>query len=60
MTTEQVRDRIDHQHDEEDARVIDQLGLAVKRGGRLATFDTGIDPSWVPGGAAALYLIPTE
>ena len=36
------------------------LGLAVKRGGRLATFDTGIDPSWVPGGAAALYLIPTD
>jgi toxin-antitoxin system PIN domain toxin len=36
------------------------LGLAVKRGGRLATFDAGIDPAWVPGGAAALLLIPTD
>lgn len=35
------------------------LGLAAKRGGRLATFDAGIDPTWVPGGAAALLLIPT-
>jgi uncharacterized protein len=36
------------------------LGLAVKHGGCLATFDAGIDCSWVTGGAAALHLIPTD
>lgn len=35
------------------------LALAVKHGGRLATFDAGVDASLVPGGPAALYLIPT-
>jgi toxin-antitoxin system PIN domain toxin len=35
------------------------LGLAVKRGGRFATFDTGLDASLIPGGPAACYLIPT-
>jgi toxin-antitoxin system PIN domain toxin len=34
------------------------LGLAVKHGGRLATFDTSIDASLVLGGSAAHYLIP--
>ncbi len=34
------------------------LGLAVKRGGCLATFDAGIDASLVPGGTAAYRLIP--
>jgi len=34
------------------------LGLAVKHGGRLATFDRLIDPSLVPGGPAAYFLIP--
>ncbi len=33
------------------------LALAVKHGGRLATFDQRIDPALVPGGAAALYLV---
>lgn len=36
------------------------LALAVKHGGRLATFDTGIAASLVPGGAATLHLIPTR
>jgi toxin-antitoxin system PIN domain toxin len=37
------------------------LGLAVKHGGRLATFDTKLDASIVAGGAAAyLCLTPTE
>jgi predicted nucleic acid-binding protein len=30
------------------------LALAVKRGGRFATFDAGLDASLVPGGEAAL------
>lgn len=36
------------------------LGLAIKHGGRLATFDTSIDASLVPGGPAAHYLIPAQ
>lgn len=36
------------------------LGLAVKHGGRLATFDAGIDASLIPGGQAAYYLIRTS
>lgn len=36
------------------------LGLAVKHGGRFATFDEHIDASLVPGGPQALYLIPSE
>lgn len=35
------------------------LALAVKRGGRFATFDQNIDPTLIPGGAAALTVIPT-
>lgn len=35
------------------------LGLAVKHGGRFATFDAKIDASLIPGGSAAYYLIPT-
>lgn len=34
------------------------LALAVKRGGRFATFDENIDGSLIPGGPQALYLIP--
>lgn len=34
------------------------LALAVKRGARFATFDENIDPSLIPGGPAAYYLIP--
>ncbi|MCX6868904.1 MAG: VapC toxin family PIN domain ribonuclease [Verrucomicrobia bacterium] len=34
------------------------LALAVKRGGRLATFDQNIDPSLLPNGQEALYRIP--
>jgi toxin-antitoxin system PIN domain toxin len=34
------------------------LALAVKRGGRFATFDAGMDASLVPGGPAAYHLIP--
>jgi toxin-antitoxin system PIN domain toxin len=34
------------------------LALAVKHGGRLATFDTSIDASLIPGGPQALHLIP--
>jgi toxin-antitoxin system PIN domain toxin len=34
------------------------LALAVKRGGRLATFDHAIDPSLLPNGPEALYRIP--
>jgi toxin-antitoxin system PIN domain toxin len=34
------------------------LALAVKHRARLATFDTGIDASLVPGGSAALFIIP--
>ncbi len=33
------------------------LGLAVKHGGRFATFDQSIDPSPIPGGPAALLII---
>lgn len=35
------------------------LGLAVKHGGRFATFDAELNPSLIPGGPAAYYLIPT-
>jgi len=35
------------------------LALAVKHGGRFATFDTGINAALVPGGQAVLHLIPT-
>ena len=35
------------------------LGLAVKHGGRFATFDAGLNPSLIPGGPTAYYLIPT-
>ncbi|MCX6875582.1 MAG: VapC toxin family PIN domain ribonuclease [Verrucomicrobia bacterium] len=34
------------------------LGLAVKNGGRFATFDAGIDASLLPGGPAAYFIIP--
>jgi toxin-antitoxin system PIN domain toxin len=34
------------------------LGLAVKHGGRFATFDEKIDASLIPGGPAAYYVIP--
>lgn len=33
------------------------LALAVKHGGRLATFDASIDASLIPGGPQAFYLI---
>ncbi len=33
------------------------LGLAVKRGGRFATFDASIDASLIPGGPQAFYRI---
>jgi toxin-antitoxin system PIN domain toxin len=33
------------------------LALAVKRGGKLATFDQRIDPAWVLGGHHALLLV---
>ena len=36
------------------------LALAVKRGGRFATFDQGLDASLVPGGPAAYYVIPAN
>lgn len=35
------------------------LGPAVKRGGRLATFDRHIDPALIPGGPKAFHLIPS-
>ena len=35
------------------------LALAVKHAGRLATFDSGINANLVPGGRAALHVIPT-
>jgi len=35
------------------------LALAVKRGGRFATFDASLDPSLVPGGRSAYFLVPT-
>jgi len=31
----------------------------VKNGGRFATFDSKIDPAFIPGGVQAFYLIPT-
>jgi toxin-antitoxin system PIN domain toxin len=34
------------------------LALAIHHGGRFATFDRRIDPAAVPGGAAALVLVP--
>ncbi len=33
------------------------LALAVKRGGKLVTFDRRIDPAWVKGGARALLVL---
>jgi toxin-antitoxin system PIN domain toxin len=36
------------------------LGLAVKHGGRFATFDQSIDASLIPGGPQAFCLIPSE
>jgi predicted nucleic acid-binding protein len=35
------------------------LALAVKHGGRFATFDTGIHAALVPGGQAVLHVLPT-
>jgi toxin-antitoxin system PIN domain toxin len=35
------------------------LGLAVKHGGRFATFDARIDATLIPGGSVAYYQIPT-
>lgn len=34
------------------------LGLAIKHGGQLASFDTRIDPNLLPGGRMALKIIP--
>jgi hypothetical protein len=36
------------------------LALAVKRGGKLATFDPRINPAWVPGGAHALMVLDPQ
>ena len=36
------------------------LGLAVKHGGRFATFDARIAASIVPGGPAAYHIIPSS
>jgi len=36
------------------------LALAVKHGGRFATFDTGINAALVPGGPSALHVIPAS
>jgi toxin-antitoxin system PIN domain toxin len=36
------------------------LALAVKHGGRLATFDQQIDATLIPGGPAAYHCIPTN
>jgi len=33
------------------------LALAVAHGGRLATLDRRIDPTWVPGGTQALLIV---
>ncbi len=35
------------------------LGLAVKHGGRFATFDQNINSALIPGGSTALLLIPS-
>lgn len=35
------------------------LALAVRRGGRFATFDAGLDPTLVAGGPGAYHLIGT-
>lgn len=43
----------------EDLTDIYLLGLAVKHGGRFATFDARIDASVVPGGPAAYGIIPS-
>jgi hypothetical protein len=36
------------------------LALAVKHGGRLATFDAGLEAALVPGGARAYYVLPSD
>ena len=36
------------------------LGLAVKHGGRFATFDQTMDAALVPGGPASYHCIPTS
>tara|TARA_R110002050_G_scaffold270883_1_gene413959 strand:- start:196 stop:630 length:435 start_codon:yes stop_codon:yes gene_type:complete len=36
------------------------LGLALKHGGRLATFDRHLDPTLVKDGAAAYFVIPVS
>jgi len=36
------------------------LGLAVKHGGRLATFDRHLDPTLVKDGAVAYFVIPVS
>ncbi len=36
------------------------LALAVKRGGKLVTFDRGINSTWMPGGDQALLVLETE
>ncbi|MEO5914005.1 MAG: TA system VapC family ribonuclease toxin [Luteolibacter sp.] len=36
------------------------LALAANRGGKLATFDKGINPAWVPGGAHALLVLDPQ
>ena len=36
------------------------LGLAVRHGGRFATFDANIKAALIPGGPAACLLIPTS
>jgi hypothetical protein len=43
----------------EDLTDIYLLGLAVKHGGRFATFNARIDASVVPGGPAAYGIIPS-
>ena len=36
------------------------LALAVKHGGKLATFDNRIDPTWIRGGKKALLVLDTS
>ena len=43
----------------EDLTDIYLLGLAVKHGGRFATFNARIDASIIPGGPAAYHIIPS-